>query len=108
MDCDANSLRSDPPKYLGYRSYSKLVTVCQDYFILRKFDVLANRTALYLQDVIFNYEEKLRVIDKEASLEDGPRYNNGTFREDAVEDREQLVQVDIPNALERYCRCEST
>ena len=105
MSIASDSPCSNPQAFLGYRAFSKLPAKCQDYFVLRKFETLASRTALYLQDVVTEYESKLEKLDDEARRFEDETYcvYNGTFRNDVVRERVQLVRTDIPNALEKYC-----
>ena len=104
VEIDNLSVRSNPLKYLGYRDFTKLVAGSPDYFVLRKFETLAARTALYLQDVVAELEQRLVEMDEDASKRGETNINNGTFREDILDERIQLVRVDIPNALEKYCK----
>ncbi|WYZ40171.1 hypothetical protein EsH8_IV_000512 [Colletotrichum jinshuiense] len=93
-------VRLRPWKYIGYRGYSKFIASEDNFFLLRRFDVLNVRVALALQDEISQLEQELENIDNMTSEVNGPIFNNGSFRGD-VEDRSQLVKQ-ISKKLRHY------
>lgn len=93
-------MRLRPWKYIGYRGYSKFIASEDNFFLLRRFDVLNVRVALALQDEISQLEQELENIDNMTSEVNGPIFNNGSFRGD-VEDRSQLVKQ-ISKKLRHY------
>jgi len=91
-----------PWKFVGYAGYSYFIASDDDFYILRRFDVLGVRVLLALQDEIAALEEKLCELDRRYSSRRYPDVNNGTFREDS-EDRTTLV-AKIGDRLKEYRR----
>lgn len=71
-----------------------------DFFVLRRFGELSARVLLRLQDRIVMLEEDLKRMDQDC-VEKG--LNNGTFREDPIWQRQQLLDYLTPR-LEQYRR----
>lgn len=69
-----------------------------DFFVLRKFGKLNARVALMMQDRISHLEEELDFLDEECRL---LGVNNGTFRHDKNERRQQILEQ-LARKLERY------
>ncbi|EQB56010.1 hypothetical protein CGLO_04001 [Colletotrichum gloeosporioides Cg-14] len=95
-----DDLDEKPWKYVGYKDFAKFSALSDDYFALRRFDELHNRTLLALQDRLTDLEEKLNSLDGRLSQRQNPDVDNGSFRKDQPERRELLDQ--IHDALIRY------
>ena len=98
----------DPLMYVGYRVFSRWITTDQNFLIVRRFGALAARTALYLQDVVTQYEEQLDYLDKDGCQDGENPINNGTFRDDVSMERQRLMREHIPKALNNYCEYTTT
>ncbi|KAK7403419.1 hypothetical protein QQX98_010832 [Neonectria punicea] len=61
-------IRKKPWKYIGYRGYSDFISSEDDFFVLRRFDVLNVRVALALQDELSVLEEDLSRLDNRNDL----------------------------------------
>lgn len=97
--CD-EEIQEKPWKYIGIKGYSEFIASDNDFFVLRRFDILNARLALLLQDEISELENELGVLDKKYSDMDAEDVNNGTFRED-VEERSELMGI-LKKKLKRY------
>lgn len=93
--------RRKPWKTLGYRAYSHLLNSHDNFLVFRRFGVLNARLMLALQDHIVILEEKLDKLDSLLSKPEAPDVHNGTFREDPVEERTQLL-LDLRTKLKDY------
>ena len=104
LDFGKEEAHENPLTYVGYRVFSKWTATDQNFFVVRKFGALAARTALSLQDTITEYEEKLDMIDRYTIRKtQDPPINNGTLRDEIIDERKNLVRVLIPRALRDYC-----
>ncbi|KAK1856912.1 hypothetical protein CCHR01_00474 [Colletotrichum chrysophilum] len=97
-----NDLDEKPWKYVGYKDFAKFSALSDDYFAVRRFDELHNRTLLALQDRLTDLEDKLNSLDGRLSERQSPDVDNGSFRKDQPERRELLDQ--IHDALIRYAQ----
>ena len=103
---DKEDARSIPLKYIGYRVFSQWVATDQSFFVVRRFGALGARVALSLQDKVVMREEELEALDKESSRKDendSKIINNGTFRDDIVKRRRELIEDELPDMLTKYC-----
>ncbi|KAJ8112218.1 hypothetical protein ONZ43_g5440 [Nemania bipapillata] len=89
-----------PWKYVGYRGYTKLIASEDDFFILRRFNLLNIRVALLLQDEIAVLENELDEIDEKASRKDSEDVHNGSFRQD--QDDRMIVLNKIRKQIMKY------
>lgn len=88
-----------PWKYIGYKGYSSFLASEDEFFIIRRFDVLNVRISLSLQDELSVLEDELSKIDREYSKRDAAVVvNNGTLRPD------QQDRVELLNKIERKIR----
>ncbi|KAF5026803.1 hypothetical protein F66182_1087 [Fusarium sp. NRRL 66182] len=90
-----------PWKFVGYKRYAEFIASDHDFRIFRRFDVLNARIALFLQDEISALEEDLAELDRACSRVGAPDVNNGTFRDDQVENRISLLET-ISDKLYHY------
>jgi hypothetical protein len=96
-----------PARYLGYRVFSKWVASDQNLLVVRKFASLNVRIILSLQDEIVKLEQDLNGIDEDSSRPgpiddcDPEVIHNGTFREDHVKQRTELLEI-LAKKLQRY------
>ncbi|KAF4827495.1 hypothetical protein CGCTS75_v008071 [Colletotrichum tropicale] len=95
-----NDLDEKPWKYVGYKDFVDFSALADDYFAVRRFDQLHNRTLLALQDRLTDLEERLNSLDGRLSERQSPDVDNGTFRKDQPERKKLLDQ--IHDALIRY------
>ena len=93
-----------PWKYVGYRSFSAFIASDHDFFILRKFGALSARVLLRLQDQLSQLEEELEAVEKMAREEDAPDVHNGSFRQETMKDRQDLVGQ-AQGLLKEYSQC---
>jgi len=80
-----------PWKYTGYQSLSNFLSSDKDFFILRRFGALTARVLLKLQDCLVQLEERLDAIEQELRRKDAPDAHNGSFRQEAHEERRRVV-----------------
>lgn len=77
--------------------------------MVRRFGALNARIALSMQDEIVQLEEELDDIDEALSKKEIDReINNGCFRNDPWNDRNELVKKRIPEALTKYSKFTHT
>jgi hypothetical protein len=104
--------RDNPPRYIGYRVFCKWTASDPTYFIVRKFPALNVRVILNLQDEIVKLEQELDELDEDWSREtlpigihhpDPDLIHNGTFRNDEVEERKNLIKT-ITEKLSTYSK----
>lgn len=84
-------LHKRPWQYLGYPAFCEWSASDNDFFVLRRFKVLNTRVLLRMQDSISQLEEELAAIDSENSQLGISPVNNGSFRHDTVERREEIL-----------------
>jgi hypothetical protein len=73
------------------------------FLIVRRFGNLNARIALSMQDDIVQLEEKLDAIEKILCSKDQDwRLNNGSFREDPISARRDLIKDELPRKLAEY------
>jgi hypothetical protein len=94
-------VNAKPWRYLGYPGFSSFIASDDNFFILRRFETLHARVLLALQDHLTVLESNLTAQDEDASQDD---YNNGTFREDRIQERVVLI-TEIQKQLGRYSEC---
>src|SRR5271156_5725305 len=107
QDDPQNDTRNTPAmapwKYAGYRIFSKWLASDGAFLMVRRFGALNARIALSMQDEIVQLEEELDDIDETLSKKEIPReINNGSFRHDPWQDRDELIKRRIPEALTKY------
>lgn len=61
------------------------------FFLFRRFDNLNARIILAMQDGICKLEEDLNAIDDLCSWTSGIDINNGSFRQETQENKEQII-----------------
>ena len=95
----ANSLQSGQ----GYPEFAKFLCSDRDFFIFRKFNELAVRNLLYLQDELAELEEKLRTMDTRDAQNENPRtkWNLRSRRDDNNIERRVLMKQ-IETKLQSY------
>jgi hypothetical protein len=97
--------RDNPRKYSGYRVFSRWMASDQAFFILRRFGTLNTRILLAMQDEIVELEDRLNLLDEEASRKETPdNVDNGTIRDDPFGDRRRLVTEILPDKLAKYSK----
>ncbi|KAI9790794.1 MAG: hypothetical protein M1816_004752 [Peltula sp. TS41687] len=92
LSAAAEDRRRKPWKYKGYRDFTRWVATDSDFFILRRFKVLNTRVLLSMQDNISQLEARLDRLDTEHSRVEAADVDNGTFRNDPVEDRRAILR----------------
>lgn len=100
----STSIQEKPWKHEGYQAYCKLLASESDLFIARRFKSLNVRVALRMQDEVSRLEEQLLHVEKESR--EHKDVDNGTFRQDMVAERSQLLDQ-ISTSLYRYSECRS-
>ncbi|CAI7644902.1 unnamed protein product [Penicillium pancosmium] len=90
-----------PWKYLGYRAFCGWSASDKNLFILRSFKTLNTRILLKMQDEICQLEEELDGIDKIYAQESMTPVNNGSFRHDVVERRQEIL-TEAGEKLKQY------
>lgn len=88
-------------KNTGYRGFASFMASDADSLAVRRFDRLNVRILLRLQDEISALEERLEEVERICMKRDSPEIHNGTFRQDTIPERAQLV-VTITEKVERY------
>lgn len=86
------NLRTKPWKYKGYRAFTRWVASDSDFFILRRFGVLNTRVLLSMQDSICQLEARLDRLDTEHSRFEAVDVDNGTFRDDPIDERRAILR----------------
>lgn len=86
-----SDLYQRPWQYLGYRAFCEWSSSDDDLFVLRRFKALNTRVLLRMQDSIVQLEEKLNALDIENSQLGCQPVNNGSFRHDMIERREEIL-----------------
>lgn len=94
-------LHKRPWQYFGYPAFCKWTASDNDLFVLRRFKTLNSRVLLRMQDSISQLEEELAMIDAENSRSGIPPVSNGTFREETVERREEIL-IEAGSKLKEY------
>jgi hypothetical protein len=98
------STQEDPPHYtLGYASLMEFMSSDSVFLIFRRFDRLATRNLLYLQEELSVLEERLRCLDQQDGTqagEDGLRSLH-SWHEDKNMERKRVV-LEIRQKLELY------
>lgn len=90
-----------PWKYSGYSVFSRLLGSDGDLLVVRRFGHLHARLIMWLQDSVVQLEEELDFIDGECSKTDGPDFNNGSFREEPIARRTEILRQ-LKQALQDY------
>ncbi|KAK1625616.1 hypothetical protein BDP81DRAFT_496119, partial [Colletotrichum phormii] len=100
-DCPTDGdIEEKPWRYIGYKGYTQFIASEDDFFLLRRFDVLNVRVGLALQDEISELEQDLEAMDGVLSGKDAEDFNNGTLRQD-VDERSELIKL-IQKKLGKY------
>ncbi|KAL4921478.1 hypothetical protein BDW62DRAFT_198045 [Aspergillus aurantiobrunneus] len=86
----------------GYPEFSKFLATEKNFPIFRRFDRIALRVLLMLQDHVSQTEERLDKLDEKAARLGPGRKNNGSIRNDPDKERKELLGRAFGN-LERYC-----
>jgi hypothetical protein len=87
----------------GYPALAAFMGSDNDFFVFRKFNNLAARGLLYLQDELIELEEKLDLLDIEESRagSQASLLNLHSRRQDRNQTRKELMQL-ITNKLQVY------
>lgn len=85
-------IQAQPWKYLGYRAFCEWSASDNDLFVLRRFTALNTRVILKMQDEIAQLEEELTEIDDQNAQVHIPPVNNGSFRNEVVRRREEIIE----------------
>ena len=101
-----NEVELKPWKYLGYKTFSKVIASDHDFLIFRKFGTASARVILLLQDRVSELEERLNCLDDECSSRESGDLNNGSFRDEPMQERADLL-ADLHRALTEYCKLHS-
>lgn len=88
-------------KYVGYRGFCKFLASDDDFLILRRFGNLSIRVLLALQDELVDLEGQLETIENTLARFDAPDAHNGSFRQETVECRHELIR-EIDRKLRSY------
>lgn len=80
-------------KYIGYRGFARYLASEDDFFILRRFDVLHSRVLLMSQDHLSQLEEELELLDTALSDRNAPDVDNGSVRNDNNERAALLTRI---------------
>lgn len=95
-------------KHVGYNVFSKWIASDSAFFFLRRFGALNARVALSMQDKIVRLEEELEDMDRTYSdVVPGP-VDNGSFRDDPFDDRREMIEKTLPDALMKYSMSSKT
>ena len=96
MDPEANNIPDPKPQEPrgGYASLSQFIASDKDLCIFRRFDALAVRNLLYMQDELCEMEQQLAELDQAdmASKDDVDLYSLHSRRDDRNEKRVALMQ----------------
>jgi hypothetical protein len=90
-------------KYIEYPAFAEFVASDSDLFVLRRFNRLNARVLLRLQDELVILEDQLNDIDCKSRARDAGDVNNGSFREDPIEERVSLL-ADMSVKLREYSK----
>ena len=92
MDSETNKTRPPDPQgpRRGYASLSEFIASDKSLYIFRRFDNLATRNLLYMQDELCEIEQQIAALD-ESDLAAGNLYNLHT-RADGNKKRTELIQ----------------
>lgn len=93
--------QSKPWKHSGYNVFSRLLASDQDFITVRRFGHLHTRLLLWHQDSVARLEEELDHIDRQSSNAAGPDFNNGSFREEPIKRRADILK-ELQQALQDY------
>jgi hypothetical protein len=85
---------------IGYPIFADFVASSDEFFLLRRFGTLNSRVILGLQDEICKLEASLKELDT-SYMNDPEPINNGSFRQEAKEDRKALLNI-IKDKLKEY------
>lgn len=96
-------LRKRPWQYFGYPAFCDWSASDNDLFVLRRFKALNTRVLLRMQDSISQLEEELIEIDAENSQMGSSPVNNGSFRDEMVERREEIL-IEAGLKLKEYSK----
>ena len=95
------SVQEKPWRYIGYRGFSEWLASDDDFFVLRRFDVLSARTLLLLQWQLSKLETQLLGADELRAFKVVADLHNGSFEADDEERQALLIQ--IKEQLTEYC-----
>lgn len=90
-----------PWKYIGYRGFSAFISSDDDFLVFRRFGALTARVLLGLQDQLSVFEEELEALDAKHSRTGSEDIHNGSFRQEAVPERTELLSK-IHSKLREY------
>lgn len=93
MDLEANKITApeqDQDPCRGYASLSEFIASDRALYIFRRFESLAVRNLLYLQDELYQIELQLKKLD-DADVAAGAFFNLHT-RQDDNEERNELIR----------------
>jgi len=93
--------RTKPWKYSGYNVFTRLIASDGDFLVVRRFGHLHARLLLWLQDSVSQLEEELDSIDAAARKVGGQDFNNGSFREEPIPRRTEILK-ELKVALDDY------
>jgi len=79
-------------KYIGYRGFCDVIASENDFLIVRRFNSLAVRILLMLQDEIVELEDQLQELETRLIDPDGIDVHNGSFRQETQENRLELMR----------------
>ncbi|KAL4883560.1 hypothetical protein BJY04DRAFT_216383 [Aspergillus karnatakaensis] len=82
----------NPRKYIGYPELTKWLAIEGNGFMFRRFDRLAVRAILKLQDELVEIEKQIDAIDEERTKPESGDVDNGTLRGDPHQERKELLQ----------------
>ncbi|KAK8044179.1 hypothetical protein PG993_004203 [Apiospora rasikravindrae] len=103
-DIESNKINQEdlderPCKYIGYKEFARYLSLTDEYFVLRRYDLLHCRILVTLQQRIAILEERLDELDEKLSRQT-PDVHNGTVRNDQPE--RQLLVEEIARELKSY------
>lgn len=88
-------------KHVGYQGFCKFHVSDDDFFILRRFSEMTSRVLLAMQDELSEREAELTVLEVRLSSEGVQEMHNGSFRQEASEERLALIHA-IEKKLRSY------
>ncbi|KAK0615704.1 hypothetical protein B0T17DRAFT_510287 [Bombardia bombarda] len=88
-------------KYIGYRHFSRFMSLHENFGQVRLFRTLNSRVLLAMQDYISELETKLDKMEDEMSKVSGPDLHNGSFRQETSAERMKLIW-EIQKRLKAY------
>lgn len=71
-----------------------------DFFVIRRFGTIHAQVILAMQDRISEEEELLEALDKTYSTSESEDVNNGSFREEPIQNRIEILSQLKPMLLE--------